>query len=93
MVRTVVAYALAGLSVAAGCGSTPAAERSASPETCPDRAAYATDEADNSGASWSPDGRSIAFSSTRSGRSESYVLDAATCAVRRVTQNGGTDPD
>lgn len=40
---------------------------------------------------WSPDGRQLAFVSTRSGNGDIYVLDLATNAVRRVTFDDGAE--
>jgi len=56
-------------------------------------------EADDSGALWSPDGRSIAFHSKRDGDREIYVMDADGTNVRCLTENaiedlvGGWSPD
>jgi TolB protein len=40
---------------------------------------------------WSPDGRHIAFVSTRDGDPEVYVMDAAGTAARRLTRTPGRD--
>jgi Tol biopolymer transport system component len=40
---------------------------------------------------WSPDGRSIAFSGTSGGISDLYLVDVATSAVRRLTNDKHTD--
>ncbi|MCW5825591.1 MAG: PD40 domain-containing protein [Gemmatimonadaceae bacterium] len=40
---------------------------------------------------WSPDGRHLAFVSTRSGNGDIYVLDVATNAVRRLTFDDGAE--
>jgi dipeptidyl aminopeptidase/acylaminoacyl peptidase len=42
--------------------------------------------------SWSRDGRSIYFSSTRSGRTEIWKLPASGGAATQITRNGGTFP-
>jgi Tol biopolymer transport system component len=41
---------------------------------------------------WSPDGRSIAFTSTRDGKSEVYVMDASGSGQTRFTNEGGRHP-
>lgn len=48
-----------------------------------------TDHAWNIDASWSPDGRRIAYESTRDGRSDLYVMDLASGFIRRVTDGRG----
>ena len=40
---------------------------------------------------WSPDGRSIAFSSNRDGKNEIYVMDADGSNVKRLTNNMADD--
>jgi len=40
---------------------------------------------------WSPDGRQLAFASTRTGNGDIYVLDLASGATRRVTFDDGQD--
>ena len=40
---------------------------------------------------WSPDGRQLAFVSTRSGNGDIYVLDVATNALRRLTYDDGAE--
>jgi len=40
---------------------------------------------------WSPDGRKIAFASTRDGNAEIYVMDADGSEPVRLTNNGATD--
>ena len=47
------------------------------------------DNAWNVDASWSPDGRRIAYQSTRDGRSDVYVMDVANGSVRRVSDGKG----
>ncbi len=47
-----------------------------------------TDPAEDYGGVWSPDGRSIAFTSKRSGRSEVYVANADGSNVRRLIDAG-----
>src|SRR4051812_48697407 len=42
---------------------------------------------------WSPDGRTIAFKSNRSGSYNLYLMDADGRNVRRVTDHGGNDFD
>ena len=46
---------------------------------------------DEWGPAWSPDGTRIAFSSTRDGNSEIYVMDRAGREVTRLTENGASD--
>ena len=41
--------------------------------------------------SWSPDGKRIAFSSSRDGDGEIYVMDADGDKQRRLTKHGGYD--
>ena len=60
---------------------------------CPERAQFATDEPQNAGPAWSPDGRSLAFESTRAGDGHIYVIDVRRCAVRAVTSVEGSAPD
>jgi Tol biopolymer transport system component len=64
------------------------------------RANITNNPADNSAPAWSPDGKQIAFTSTRDGRPQIYVmpapgssLDANTAgsAPRRVSQVGAAD--
>ena len=43
----------------------------------------------NESPAWSPDGRFLAFSSTRSGSAEIYVMRADGSDVRRLTWSGG----
>jgi len=50
-----------------------------------------TNTASDFGASWSPDGRKIAFSSNRDGNFEIYVMDADGTDVRRLTTSPGSD--
>jgi TolB protein len=45
-------------------------------------------EGSNEDPTWSPDGRMLAFSSTRSGGSAIWVLQANGTGVRRLTRNG-----
>jgi TolB protein len=40
---------------------------------------------------WSPDGKQIAFTSTRDGNQEIYVVDASGQNLRRITQDPGLD--
>src|SRR6187402_1016696 len=42
---------------------------------------------------WSPDGRRIAFKSTRGGSYNLYLMDADGSNVRRLTNHGGNDHD
>jgi len=51
------------------------------------------DPAPDAGASWSPDGSSIAFESTRDGDADIYVASADGTAVRRLTTAPGVDED
>ena len=46
---------------------------------------------DNYSPAWSSDGRSLAFSSSRSGNTEIYTVDAAGGTPRRLTENKGPD--
>jgi Tol biopolymer transport system component len=91
-VRAATALALTAALLAGGCG---AAEKSTTgtPESagCVDRAAFETDEPEDGGPSWSPDGRRIAFHSTRNGDYELWTIDVDTCATKRLTS--GVDPD
>jgi Tol biopolymer transport system component len=43
------------------------------------------------GPRWSPDGRTVAFSSSRSGTSSLYVAEPATGSLRQVTDDEGSD--
>ncbi|MDP9491263.1 MAG: hypothetical protein M3P42_03550 [Actinomycetota bacterium] len=91
MKRTAALLAL----VLAGGGTAAGGEQQAAP-TCPERwPTWATDDPQNGYPAWSPNGRELAFSSNRSGRSQIYVLRAADCAVRQVTSHaaGGWQPD
>jgi Tol biopolymer transport system component len=81
------------IGVLAAAGSAPAAEP---PRGCPERwPVWATDDPRNENPAWSPDARWLAFDSTRSGRSQIYVLRVSDCAVRQVTSrgDGAWDPD
>ena len=43
---------------------------------------------------WAPDSRKLAFSSTRRGRADIYVIDVNGSNLRRVTNGGdNTNPD
>ena len=44
-------------------------------------------------AAWSPDGRRLAFTSTRTGNEEIFVLDVATGMQRNITGNAARDHD
>lgn len=46
---------------------------------------------DNYSPAWSSDGRSLAFSSSRSGNTEIYTVDAAGGSPRRLTESKGPD--
>ena len=46
---------------------------------------------DNYSPAWSSDGRNLAFSSSRSGNTEIYTVDAAGGTPRRLTENKGPD--
>ena len=48
-------------------------------------------DAFDSGPDWSPDGRRIAFTSDRDGRSEVYVMNADGSGVTRLTHNDAVD--
>jgi TolB protein len=55
---------------------------------CPERSpSWSTEEPENGYPTWSPDGRELAFSSTRSGQRQIYVLRVADCSVRQVTSH------
>jgi Tol biopolymer transport system component len=84
--------ALAVVASAAALTFTGAAGRVAAPG-CPERAPFASDEPENAAPAWSPDGRSLAFQSTRTGRTQLYVIDVETCAVRPVGDVRGYAPD
>ncbi len=47
--------------------------------------------ADNSTPAWSPDGKQIAFTSTRDGRSQINVMNPDGSGVRRVSQGDAKD--
>ena len=47
--------------------------------------------ADDLGSAWSPDGRSIAFSSNRDENHEAYVMKADGTGQRRLTNNPAID--
>lgn len=51
------------------------------------------DHAWNTDPAWSPDGRRIAWVSTRDGRTDVYVMDVASQAVVRLTDRGGWNGD
>ena len=88
LVRVVASVVAAGVMATAGAAQ---ADRVAG---CPERASFAGPaESENAAPSWAPDGRSLAFESTRSGASHIYVLDVRTCAARRVTAVEGFSPD
>jgi Tol biopolymer transport system component len=78
--------------VAAGCGaveeSTTVVQES---EGCVDREAFETEEPEDGGPAWSPDGSRIAFHSTRSGEYSVWTIVVDTCAATRLTP--GRDPD
>lgn len=48
-----------------------------------------TDHAWNTDPAWSPDGRRLAYVSTRDGQTDIYVMELASGAVRRLTDSGG----
>ena len=51
-----------------------------------------TDASDDDwGPAWSPDGRSIAFTSNRDGNTEIYVMDASGGNARNLTNYNGKD--
>jgi TolB protein len=91
-----VAAALAVALVAGGCGagdeSQPGATSTAAEsEGCVDRAVFEGEDAVDGGPSWAPDGRSVAFHSTRNGDLEVWTIDVETCAAKRLTP--GHEPD
>ena len=45
----------------------------------------------NSAPAWSPDGRSLAYSSSRSGNAEIYVMDTQTKVSKKLTNHWGID--
>ena len=49
------------------------------------------DGAGDSGASWSPDGKKIAFHSDRDGNGEIYVMNADGSEQRNLTKNAAND--
>ena len=91
--RTASAAAVTSLLGCAAAASGGAAPTGSAEQGCPERAVFASTEPENRAPAWSPDGRSIAFDSTRTGRREIYVLDVAACVARQVTSTGGHSPD
>ena len=55
------------------------------------RANLTNDASDDSTPAWSPDGKQIAFTSTRGGRPQIYVMDADGKNLRRVSQGDAAD--
>ncbi len=55
------------------------------------RANITNDASDDSTPAWSPDGKQIAFTSTRGGRPQIYVMDADGKNLRRVSQGDTSD--
>ena len=47
----------------------------------------------NSAPAWSPDGRSLAFTTSRDGNPEIYVMDLQTKVVQRITRHHGIDTE
>lgn len=90
MIRTLLAAALATI-LCAGCGTKEPQGSSAKP--CADRAKAVGDEQPelyNSAPAWSPDGKQLAFNSSRAGGDDIYLITPDTCDVLRVT--AGTRP-
>ncbi|MDE3091388.1 MAG: PD40 domain-containing protein, partial [Chloroflexota bacterium] len=55
------------------------------------RANLTNNSADNSTPAWSPDGKMIAFTSTRDGRPQIYLMNADGSGLRRVSQGDAAD--
>jgi Tol biopolymer transport system component len=75
-----------------GCGTEPAAvERTA---TCPERSPSwpVKERGENAEPAWSPDGRSLAFQSNRTGAYQIHILEVDDCSVRQLTRIE-TSPD
>jgi TolB protein len=87
------AAAAVAAALVAGCGASEESTTGArETEGCVDRAAFAVDdELEDASPAWSPDGRRIAFHSTRSGEHELWTIVVDTCAATKLTP--GREPD
>jgi TolB protein len=90
VVLATVLCAACGAKEETGSSAEPCVDRSKPVESGLDRPEHA-----NWGPTWSPDGRQLAFSSTRSGDWGVYVIRPDTCEVRRVAHgiNPAWSPD
>lgn len=70
---------------------TGKAEKNQAEKNKPDRN-LTNDPGEDTYPTWSPDGKRIAFTSTRSGHAEIYVMDADGKNVRQMTKYQGTYP-
>ncbi|HJX10359.1 MAG TPA: hypothetical protein VJ733_07625, partial [Candidatus Binatia bacterium] len=50
-----------------------------------------SESSDSEDATWSPDGRFVAFSSNRAGKYQLYIMQATGENQRRLTGSGGDD--
>lgn len=82
MVRGVVPTVLAAIF----CASCGAENTGRNTEQCVERAENVAGDSHNWAPAWSPDGKYLAFSSTRAIPEAVYVLDVSTCQLRRLTE-------